>query len=134
MLKWQWVHNDACSSSHSNPQLGHITNLGIIRKLSSMIFNQMEYRYYLNRNNKNKEKTTQQKIGNDKWSIMHVKITVFDTRQKKPFRKSRYAVGQKYCANCCLFIMWDGVRCPCCNYNLKYSPTSSRYKVGVKRI
>ena len=65
----------------------------------------MEYGYCLNRNNTNKERTAQQKTGNDEWSIMYVTINVFNTRQKKPFQKSRYAVGQKYCGNCRLYKM-----------------------------
>lgn len=36
---------------------------------------------------------------------------------------SRYALGQKRCSNCSIFIYFDGIKCPCCNTTLKTSPT-----------
>ncbi len=40
----------------------------------------------------------------------------------------RYAFGQKRCATCNIFIFWDGLTCPCCNYKLRLSPRKGKYK------
>ena len=50
-------------------------------------------------------------------------------KAKKPHLKSRYEVGQKYCSHRVLFLDYAGIRCPCCNYNLKYTSKNSRYKM-----
>ena len=43
-------------------------------------------------------------------------------RGLKPGNGSRYASGQKRCNECELFILYDGVRCPCCNLKLRSKP------------
>ena len=40
----------------------------------------------------------------------------------------RYAFGQKLCNTCDIFIFWDGLSCPCCNYKLRLSPRKGKYK------
>lgn len=35
-----------------------------------------------------------------------------------------YALGQKRCQVCCIFLEWDGLRCPCCNAMLRCRPHS----------
>ena len=50
-------------------------------------------------------------------------------KAKKPYLKLRYGVGQKYCSRRALFLDYAGIRCPCCNYNLKYTSKNSRYKM-----
>lgn len=31
----------------------------------------------------------------------------------------RYEEGQKRCQSCEIFIIWDGLRCPCCGQRLR---------------
>ena len=33
--------------------------------------------------------------------------------------KHRYKNGQKRCSVCCLFIKWEGIKCPCCKTTLR---------------
>ncbi|MBM3904693.1 MAG: hypothetical protein FJ357_06135 [Thaumarchaeota archaeon] len=46
----------------------------------------------------------------------------------KQVGKDRYALGQKRCNGCEIFISWDGLWCPCCNYKLRSRPRSGHYK------
>ena len=46
----------------------------------------------------------------------------------------RYAMGQKYCSQCAIFIEWDRFHCTCCNLLLKTRSRHSKYKTEVKRI
>ena len=46
----------------------------------------------------------------------------------KPVGIGRYAAGQKRCQICTIFIMFDGIKCPCCNYKLRTKPRKSQYK------
>ena len=52
----------------------------------------------------------------------------------KPRGGSRYANGQKYCTHCGVFMETKNRNCPCCNYQLKVSPSSGKHKLQVKRI
>ena len=58
----------------------------------------------------------------------------YQYKANKPSSGSRYANGQKYSSHCALFVNWDGVRCPCCKYNLKTSTKNQKYKIEAKRI
>jgi len=49
-------------------------------------------------------------------------------KAKKPTTMGRYASGQKRCNSCNVFLNWDGIWCPCCNYKLRLTPRSSKYK------
>lgn len=49
-------------------------------------------------------------------------------KAKKPLMQSRYAAGQKRCSICEIFIIWDGVNCPCCGMNLRVGPRSLKSK------
>ncbi|MCA9828486.1 MAG: hypothetical protein KC444_08915, partial [Nitrosopumilus sp.] len=42
-------------------------------------------------------------------------------KAKKPAQrdKSRYEDGQKFCSYCEVFMKADGLRCPCCNKQMK---------------
>lgn len=40
----------------------------------------------------------------------------------------RYAAGQKRCQTCDIYIMFDGLWCPCCGYRLRTKPRSPKYK------
>ena len=45
-----------------------------------------------------------------------------------------YLAGNKRCSVCCLYIRWEGNRCPCCNYPLRLNTRSSRAKRAQKRM
>jgi len=45
----------------------------------------------------------------------------------KPYG-SRYLAGQKRCRVCSIFLNWDGLLCPCCNFKLRVNP---RYKDAI---
>jgi len=46
----------------------------------------------------------------------------------KPVNIGRYAIGQKRCNSCNVFLNWDGMWCPCCNERLRLAPRGSKYK------
>ena len=48
--------------------------------------------------------------------------------RKPPAGVSRYAVGQKRCQLCEVFLFWDGLKCPCCNSVLRRIPRSRKGK------
>ena len=43
---------------------------------------------------------------------------------------NRYSTGQKRCQICEIFLKWDGLWCPCCNYRLRMKPRN--LKSGLK--
>ncbi|WP_428323612.1 hypothetical protein [Nitrosopumilus sp.] len=49
-------------------------------------------------------------------------------KAKKPVGTGRYAAGQKRCQVCEIFINWNGLNCPCCNYKLRGKPRNLKYK------
>lgn len=51
---------------------------------------------------------------------------------KKLFQQSWYFNGNKRCSNCAIFLMCEGIRCPCCNSQLKTKPNNSKHKVLLK--
>ena len=48
--------------------------------------------------------------------------------RKPPLGIGRYAVGQKRCQVCEVFIRWDGLKCPCCKGSLRRIPRSRKGK------
>ena len=46
----------------------------------------------------------------------------------RPHTGSRYNDGQKYCRQCQEFVIWDGIRCPCCCYKLRSRPNNTHNK------
>ena len=40
----------------------------------------------------------------------------------------RYCIGQKRCNSCGMFMMWDGVFCPCCGGRLRFKPRNGKHK------
>ncbi len=46
----------------------------------------------------------------------------------RPANGSRYGSGQVRCQRCEIFINWDGLWCPCCNYRLRLKPRNTRLK------
>ena len=49
-------------------------------------------------------------------------------RALKARKQARYAMGQKRCNPCEIFIYWDGMYCPCCNHRLRVAPRTRLYK------
>jgi len=50
----------------------------------------------------------------------------------KPYGSGRYAYGNKRCQHCNLFIKWEGLRCPCCRYQLRTAPRYLKYKTKLR--
>ena len=50
----------------------------------------------------------------------------------RPKSGMRYISGQKRCQQCETYIIWKGLRCPCCGYRLS-RPRSSKYKLALRR-
>jgi predicted amidophosphoribosyltransferase len=44
----------------------------------------------------------------------------------------RYTDGHKRCKSCDVFIKWEGLRCPCCGYQLRTGPRYFRYKAKLR--
>jgi len=52
----------------------------------------------------------------------------------KPYQGPRYTLGQKRCMKCCIFIDYEGYRCPCCGNVLRTRPRSHKYKDKLELI
>jgi len=52
----------------------------------------------------------------------------------KPNGVSRYQIGQKRCNICNVYIKWDGLFCPCCNYRLRSNTHYMKYKEKFEKI
>ena len=53
-------------------------------------------------------------------------------KAQKPVGSGRYAIGQKRCQICEIFIKWDGLWCPCCGYRLRTKPRNLKYKAKLR--
>jgi hypothetical protein len=53
-------------------------------------------------------------------------------KAQKPSNSGRYAIGQKRCQICEIFIKWDGIWCPCCGYRLRTRPRNKKYKASLR--
>ena len=49
-----------------------------------------------------------------------------------PASRGRYIHGQKRCQICEVFVVFDGLWCPCCGYRLRTKPRNKRYKNKYK--
>jgi len=49
-------------------------------------------------------------------------------KAQKPFHIGRYAAGQKRCPNCEIFLICDGISCPCCGHQLRCLPRNRKGK------
>lgn len=45
----------------------------------------------------------------------------------------RYRNGQKRCQFCEIYIMWDGLYCPCCGSRLRNKPRNRKYKAKFRK-
>ena len=54
---------------------------------------------------------------------------------KSNYCSSHYALGNKRCSRCEVFIKWDGIHCPCCKLILRTNPkgTSGRNQLLIVR-
>ena len=52
-----------------------------------------------------------------------------------PISYGRYAIGQKRCQICEIFIKWDGIYCPCCGCRLRIRPRlfTDKAKLRIKK-
>ena len=55
-------------------------------------------------------------------------------KAKGDFITGRYRNGQKRCHICDLFIVWEGLWCPCCGYKLRSKPRNKKYKEKLRTI
>ncbi|NMJ86253.1 MAG: hypothetical protein EX285_00135 [Thaumarchaeota archaeon] len=53
-------------------------------------------------------------------------------KAQKPTGVGRYALGQKRCQICEIFLKWDGLWCPCCGYRLRTKPRNLKYKTKLR--
>lgn len=53
-------------------------------------------------------------------------------KAQKPIEGGRYASGQRRCQICELFIKWEGLWCPCCEYRLRTKPRNKKYKEKLR--
>lgn len=48
---------------------------------------------------------------------------------------ARYAIGQKRCGTCEIFLIWDhDNNCPCCGHKLRIKPKNARLKRQYNKI
>lgn len=47
---------------------------------------------------------------------------------------SRYAVGQKRCQICEMWMEWEGDRCPCCSIRLRTHPRRRDNKIKFRQV
>ena len=51
------------------------------------------------------------------------------------FTHARYAIGQKRCGTCELFLTWDlDNHCPCCGHRIRLKPKNARLKRQFNNI
>jgi len=77
-------------------------------------------------------------INNTSFQIHHMTCRGICYRYKatKPNSfNSHYALGNKRCSRCEVFIKWDGIHCPCCKLILRTNPkgTSGRNQLLLIR-
>jgi len=53
-------------------------------------------------------------------------------KAQKPPGLSRYAVGQRRCQICEIFMIWYSSFCPCCGYRLRTKPRNMNYDVKLR--
>ena len=53
-------------------------------------------------------------------------------KAQKPIGAGRYALGQKRCQICEIFLKWDGLWCPCCGYRLRTKPRNLKFKTKLR--
>ncbi len=66
---------------------------------------------------------------------MTCKGTCIRYKAKSNSGNTHYELGHKRCTTCYIFIKWDGIHCPCCNFHLRTMPksTSGRHQLLLVR-
>jgi|TARA_R110000824_G_scaffold123929_2_gene282113 hypothetical protein len=54
-------------------------------------------------------------------------------KAQKPQSGSRYGAGQKRCQVCGVYIVWEGVWCPCCSYRMRSKPRAKTFKEKLRQ-
>ena len=54
-------------------------------------------------------------------------------KASRPKSGMRYNSGQRRCQVCEIYINWQGLWCPCCNYRLRIGPRNSKNKFDFRR-
>lgn len=65
--------------------------------------------------------------------VMTCKGVCIRHRAQRPDSFGRYAAGQKRQV-CALFMIWDGLWCPCCGCRVRTKPRNSKFKQKLKTI
>ncbi|MFL6323159.1 MAG: hypothetical protein ACJ72C_00155 [Nitrososphaeraceae archaeon] len=63
---------------------------------------------------------------------MVCKGTCIRHKASGPISYGRYAIGQKRCQICEIFIKWDGIYCPCCGCRLRIRPRLFKDKAKLR--
>jgi hypothetical protein len=50
------------------------------------------------------------------------------------FGKSHYEGGRKYCRRCEIYLVHDGMFCPCCGMALRATPTARKDKEKLRLL
>lgn len=64
----------------------------------------------------------------------------YKTKKPQVNTDGRYITGQKRCSTCELYMLWDGIWCPCCHAILRNKPRNTKnrkqlqYQKAIKRI
>ena len=51
----------------------------------------------------------------------------------KSHDNNRYILGQKRCQICDIFMIWDGVFCPCCGFKLRIKPRKPQNREKLRK-
>ena len=57
-------------------------------------------------------------------------------KANKPFNGDigRYAIGQKRCSTCEIFLKWEGLWCPCCKRVLRTKPRNTQNRKHLQEV
>ncbi|HYZ50084.1 MAG TPA: hypothetical protein VE593_04290, partial [Nitrososphaeraceae archaeon] len=53
--------------------------------------------------------------------------------EKIVFGISNYSLGQKYCRRCEVYMYHDGMFCPCCEMQLRLTPSDRKHKEILRK-
>lgn len=53
-------------------------------------------------------------------------------KTNQPTKDGRYVNGQSRCQVCEIFIIIDGIFCPCCGYRVRKHPRNKKYKEKMR--
>ncbi len=61
-------------------------------------------------------------------------IECIKIKAKKPYNMGRYSSGQSRCQICEIYMVFDGIFCPCCGTRLRKTPRGLKYKAKMRMI